>query len=1823
MNKLTKIFDNIGFNFNIKNNNFVVGEALKGYNSLNATHVNYYVPYLVRNYLDNNTIEYEVGVGYIKLENSSIIVERYQVAKSSNNNEIVNFKNSNRKEFYIFANETNFNSGFNNVLIKDSSFNIEPIQASYLVDSSSDTIEVSLPQNTKSDNIIVEIKLVGGNNPIIIRDYDGHILLSLNSSKTYSRLTCKNNKWYELIPSSSENFSSLSVDEPSFGILSNPVGSTYSFQYNNGSNTFGSSNLYWSSGNTNKLLLGSDVESSAHSIIPTSGSYPTIFNNDSKNSDFIVNGSGTKNMFFAYDGRLGLNIPSGSRPLTILHVVNTICQEGFRLENRNSCHPANMTLYHLPSGSLTNGNIVAEINLAGKDSNSNRVNYAQVQSRAMDWTAASPKGQFDVTVASTSTGIRTILSNPDYTTIGYSTNNIKINSAGNTTIGHSGSLITAASNAISVSSPNIQLQSTLITLGSGGNGAVNVPSLYATSIQSNSIKIPNIAANSILAIDSSGYISAGSNVVKFSSIPSGRILTTSTDGSITGVFSTDSYFLTEQDLTWNKYPKRLSNICLRQVVPIEPVPVEEYNVGDQIAIITESTTFYRDIVSLDIENNLIVGILVNQTLTENTVTNVNIYSITRGGYLLMQMHTEEGTTPDATSNTLSIRPYTDTVFNSQQKDINFIIYGTETVPTLSVKSNNGRLVEQSGSYNTYATTSNCQNVAPFAIPVTSDGQGSSNTNNTVNYNLTALGSFSGMVTSVGTNGLPSYYGTYDQNGNAAEWIEDSNYISTSVNQFVAGGAWNTSSSNGLRSLISVNYSGSYDYVGFRICGAYGLSDNSYISGNLNLSFMPVGSPYNPADASTLYTSGVSGLVATGINNLGVTDQNYRIGKYEVTNSQYAKFLNAVAVTNPYGLYDSNMTSSVIGGITQSGTYGSYSYYTKTKMEDKPAVFVDYLSAIRFTNWLHNGAPTGSVATGTNITEDGSYYILSLGPNSYQVTKNTYQKYWLPSVHEWHKAAYYEPSPVVSSSGASSVLIRTDEPYMVSSGTISGVPYVEYASLSVSGTIYADKIIGGDNLINSVSPNKLSLVNGTLIIESGSHKITIGVPNNLTLNTGNTLIDGTYGNYIATTGIELSANGDITLAAGGNIELLSPNLIKLSGISAQTIKYQNLQRIDSNNSLIPLYSGSNGSILYKVDDYTATGANQFRFINGLLNMPGGTAYNPLYLDDNKYVIPYTGVRYLPTEVIITKDVSVDKIKIGPEYPYYQGSILTHAGAGYATWEPADYLNAEGVLWSRYPKRLVHVYQDRLVFIDDGITTETLNQEFSYTDTIALINIQTREPYFVKAADGYFVVDGETNPPLSKEIIVSGGDGPEITFCPSSPWALTSGVPVSGYAYAVNRGGYLTMQIDSSAISGFDCGIGIVDNDASLYSFKPSTLNRISIRPDTHTAFNMLAENIDFIVYGKISTPYNRYQPELFDLDNNGLPTGLIPGFKIDANVPNAVSGILNSGVIYSGYLDASGTIPSGYHIDETAKVYINTSSAYVIDSITSGTSTLDYVADLTVAGNAYISGLITEDIYLKPIPTLDGSGKYIVNAPLTVNTYGKIISQVPEAAPTAPGSPTSLTGIPGNAAVTLGWIAPTNNGGRVVTNYKVEYSANSGSSWTTYSKPVSTDTSISLTGLSNGISYIFRVSAINGVGTGSPSIVSGSITPSSSRPSIVRELDLTRGNLSVSLSWTVPEFGSPFTGYSIDYSINGGLTWTTYSNPTISNNGDSNHKITTLSGLLNEPRYLFRIKAQNSSGYGAYETIDSIGTDPYEPPADDGDSTNIWDFGKIVFTGVCS
>jgi hypothetical protein len=85
--------------------------------------------------------------------------------------------------------------------------------------------------------------------------------------------------------------------------------------------------------------------------------------------------------------------------------------------------------------------------------------------------------------------------------------------------------------------------------------------------------------------------------------------------------------------------------------------------------------------------------------------------------------------------------------------------------------------------------------------------------------------------------------------------------------------------------------------------------------------------------------------------------------------EHAEFLNAKAASDPLGLYNTGMGSDAdFGGITRSGSSGSYAYSVKPGFEDKPVAYVSFYDALRFANWLNNGQGSGD-------TETGAYTLL--------------------------------------------------------------------------------------------------------------------------------------------------------------------------------------------------------------------------------------------------------------------------------------------------------------------------------------------------------------------------------------------------------------------------------------------------------------------------------------------------------------------------------------------------------------------------------------------------------------------------------------------------------------------------------------------------------------------------------------------------------------------------------------------------------------------------------------------------------------------------------
>jgi sulfatase modifying factor 1 len=157
---------------------------------------------------------------------------------------------------------------------------------------------------------------------------------------------------------------------------------------------------------------------------------------------------------------------------------------------------------------------------------------------------------------------------------------------------------------------------------------------------------------------------------------------------------------------------------------------------------------------------------------------------------------------------------------------------------------------------------------------------------------------------------------------------------------------------------------------------------------VTIDWVTVGDPGNAADAAT---------------NYGVVADAFQIGKYEVTIQQYTDFLNAVAASDPYSLYNTAMASDLnIAGISRTGTSGGYTYSVITNggnSANRPITYVSWFDAARFANWMQNGQGSGSTETGA--------YTLGGATTGAAPAVNPGAQVYIPREDQWYKAAYYK------------------------------------------------------------------------------------------------------------------------------------------------------------------------------------------------------------------------------------------------------------------------------------------------------------------------------------------------------------------------------------------------------------------------------------------------------------------------------------------------------------------------------------------------------------------------------------------------------------------------------------------------------------------------------------------------------------------------------------------------------------------------------------------------------------------------------------------------
>ncbi len=137
-----------------------------------------------------------------------------------------------------------------------------------------------------------------------------------------------------------------------------------------------------------------------------------------------------------------------------------------------------------------------------------------------------------------------------------------------------------------------------------------------------------------------------------------------------------------------------------------------------------------------------------------------------------------------------------------------------------------------------------------------------------------------------------------------------------------------------------------------------------------------------------------------------------------------------------------------------------------------------------------------------------------------------------------------------------------------------------------------------------------------------------------------------------------------------------------------------------------------------------------------------------------------------------------------------------------------------------------------------------------------------------------------------------------------------------------------------------------------------------------------------------------------------------------------------------------------------------------------------------ATSVKVSNLDAGTAYTFRVQAGNGSGISALSAP------SNAVTPTP---PTVPGAPTALIPSAGNQQATLRWTAP-NDGGATITRYTVTPYLNGVAQATTAVTGSPAPETAVVTGLTNGSSYTFTVTASNSVGAGPASAVSSAVTP---------------------------------------------------------------------------------------------------------------------------------
>ena len=338
----------------------------------------------------------------------------------------------------------------------------------------------------------------------------------------------------------------------------------------------------------------------------------------------------------------------------------------------------------------------------------------------------------------------------------------------------------------------------------------------------------------------------------------------------------------------------------------------------------------------------------------------------------------------------------------------------------------------------------------------------------------------------------------------------------------------------------------------------------------------------------------------------------------------------------------------------------------------------------------------------------------------------------------------------------------------------------------------------------------------------------------------------------------------------------------------------------------------------------------------------------------------------------------------------------------------------------------------------------------------------------------------------------GNGVTATNSPVPVAVKTAGTPMDGKTIIQIHAGYehsLALASDGTVYAWGRNNSGQLGKNDATDAHIPAAVQTLGTPMAGKVIVQLVAGNSQSMALASDGTVYTWGWNQYGQLGNNSTINSSLPVIVKTTGTPLAgkmitqiASGgspnslvLANDGTMYTWGWGQHGQLGNGT-IGTDAKTPLAVSTAppsalapsapkVTFDGIEATNVTIVNSTTITATTPAHAAGLVDVAIDLG-----DGDELY-----KTAKTSSYRYATVPDA-------PTNLATAPLDNAVRLTWTAPANNGGSPITDYVIQYSADGGITWSTYSHIASTSTTVTIPFLTP-TTYTFRVAAVNAIGTG--------------------------------------------------------------------------------------------------------------------------------------------